>query len=205
MPEESAGKERVCLAVRLRRAALFVLFALVLLIPKTLALRRHRGLWNTLRLAVAIVGAILLTAGKGGLSAWLSLAVGLLLVLAALLARPAEASKTVDEQGRELGALVVLNGGRFWGANGKPTRVHLFVAPERLHVLDSRHRPLLEIHLDEVSSLQVEPAADGWQLRLERPGQSAAFFYDGFFAEHLARVAETTLRSQLRRELPVVR
>ena len=35
--------------------------------------------------------------------------------------------------------------------------------------------------------------------------RTARFRYDGFFAEHLARVAETTVRNVLRRELPVLR
>jgi hypothetical protein len=34
---------------------------------------------------------------------------------------------------------------------------------------------------------------------------TAEFIYEGTFAEHLARVAETTLRSRLYRELPILR
>jgi hypothetical protein len=33
----------------------------------------------------------------------------------------------------------------------------------------------------------------------------AEFIYEGGFAEHLARVADATVRSRLRRELPVLR
>jgi hypothetical protein len=35
--------------------------------------------------------------------------------------------------------------------------------------------------------------------------RTARFRYDGVFAEHLARVAENTLRTVLRRDLPVLR
>jgi hypothetical protein len=34
--------------------------------------------------------------------------------------------------------------------------------------------------------------------------QTAEFFYRGIFAEHLARVAETTLRGVMRPSLPVI-
>ena len=40
---------------RLRQATLMVLFALVLLIPKTLGLRRQPRVWNLLRTAVGLL------------------------------------------------------------------------------------------------------------------------------------------------------
>jgi len=45
--------------VRLRQAGLFVLFSIVLLIPKTLALRRRPKLWNGLRLLTCLTGGLL--------------------------------------------------------------------------------------------------------------------------------------------------
>jgi len=206
MAEEKPAQEKTSPRVRLRRAALFVLFSLVLLIPKTLALRRRSRLWNSLRLAAATLGLALLVRGGGEWNG--ASIVGGLLVVAAVLTQPAKEEKSVDGQARELGALVVLNGGEFQVAGGKPTAVRLFVASERVHVLDSRHRPLLEIPLAAVSSIRVEEskgAKEGWRLVIEWPGGTATFFYEGFFAEHLARIAETTLNSQLRRELPVVK
>jgi hypothetical protein len=190
---------------RLRRAALFTLFALVLVVPKTLALRRRRGVWNVLRLVAALLGAFLVAAGRGPELGWLRPAAGLVLILLAVLVPPAEAEKSVDEQARELGALVVVNGGRFRVADGKLVLTRLFVASDRVHALDLKHRLLIEIPLAEVSSLRVEPRAGGWRLRLDWDQTTAEFSYDGFFAEHLARVAETTLLTQLRRELPVLK
>ena len=35
--------------------------------------------------------------------------------------------------------------------------------------------------------------------------RTAHFRYDGVFAEHLARVAENTVRNLLRKELPILR
>lgn len=202
MAEGSQAQLRLSVGERLRRAALFFLFSAVLLIPRTLSWRRRRGLWNGLRLAAAAAGAYFAGTAKGG---WLGATVGVALLLLALLARPARGGKTVNEQARELGALVVLNGGRCRTSNGKFTAVRLFVAPGRIHALDLSHRPVLEIPLAAVSVLRVEQAAEGWRLRAEWEQAAAEFYYDGVFAEHLARVAETTLRSRLRRELPVLR
>ena len=195
-----AKAEPVPLGERLRRAGLFVLFGLVLLIPKTLGLRRRRNLWNVLRLLAGIVGAVLLFDKLGGLGSALA---GLLLLLFALLVRPVTEGKTVDAQARELGALVVLNGGRLREAGGDAVR--LFLAPEKLHALDLKHRTRLELSLASVRSVRAEEAREGWRLTIEWEGKETEFDFDGFFAEHLARVAETTLRSQLRRELPVLK
>jgi hypothetical protein len=41
-------------------------------------------------------------------------------------------------------------------------------------------------------------------LWLEWSGSVAEFTYEGFFAEHLAGIAETTIRSVLRPPVPVV-
>ena len=190
------------MAQRLRRAALFVLFSLVLLIPKGLALRRRPRWWNLLRFAVALIGIFLL-ADQGASTSQLLL--GLSLLLLALFVRPARGKRSVDEQARELGALVVLNGGRFSRAGKPPRPVRLFLAPEALHVLDLEHQPLLEIPVGSISSVRAEPTVGGWRLRVSSEESPQEFYYDGFFAEHLARIAETTLRSQLHRELPIVR
>ncbi|MGH9787555.1 MAG: hypothetical protein ACRD4U_02480 [Candidatus Acidiferrales bacterium] len=195
-----AKAETVPLGERLRRAGLFILFGLVLLIPKTLGLRRRRDLWNVLRLMAGVVGAVLLFDKLGGL--WSALA-GLLLLLFALFVRPVKEGKTADDQARELGALIVLNGGRLRQAGGDVVR--FFLTPVSLHALDLKHRDRLVIPLASVRAVWAEEARDGWRLRIEWEGGEAESDYDGFFAEHLARVAETTLRSQLRRELPVLR
>lgn len=203
MAETNASDESLPLAERLRRAALFVLFGLVLLIPKTLALRRRRHLWNLLRLLAGIVGAVLSFSKTGGPVSFFS---GLLLIFLALLARPAKEGKTVDAQARELGALVVLNGGQFYAADGKAVPTRLFVTTEAVHVLDWQHRALLEIPLAQVETLRAtSEEGKRWKLVVQWRGGVVEFFYDGFFAEHLARVAETTLSSQLRRELPVLK
>ena len=202
MAQERSGEVQASLAQRLRRVALFVLFSLVLLIPKGLALRRRHRWWNLFRFVVALIGTFLL-ADQGASTSQLLL--GLSLLVLALFVRPAREERSVDEQARELGALVVLNGGRFSRADEPPCLVRLFLAPEALHVLDQEHQPLLEIPVGSISSVRAEPAPSGWRLVVCFVESRVEFHYDGFFAEHLARIAETTLRSQLHRELPVVR
>ncbi len=205
MVEERIGIRRKGWPQRGRRAALFVLFALVLLIPKTLGLRRRPRAWKAIRVGLALIGATLVVAPMGGAWSWLAAPIGLALFFVALLAAPAKHGKSVDEQARELGTLVVVNGGWFQRAGDGRVAARLFVAPERVVALDFQHVPLVEIPLGAVSSVRAEEAADGWKLRVVWDGTAAEFSYDGFFAEHLARVAENTLRSLLQRELPVLK
>jgi len=192
---------------RMKRFALFVLFATILLVPKFLGLRRRPLLWNVLRFLAAVIGAFLIADKTGSLP---SLLTGFLLFVLALAVRPAKQEKSVDEQARDLGALIALNGGHLCATGEKPRPARLFVASERLHVLDPAHCPLLEIAWSAISSVRAEAMASGWRLLVAwnetgpQPG-AAEFHYQGFFAEHLARTAETTLRDQLRRELPVIR
>jgi hypothetical protein len=72
-------------------------------------------------------------------------------------------------------------------------------------VLDSALQVLLEIPLQQIRSLSVRPAGIDWNLRIEGAETTAEFVYEGSFAEHLARVADTTVRGRLSRELPVFR
>jgi len=192
---------------RLRRAGLFVLFSAVLLIPKALRLRRRRNLWNGLRIAAGGVGGVLVASGVGD---WLGLwqgsgqsAAGMLLgsvvmVLAAAIP-PLKRAGSSDEKARELGALVTLNGGLYRAGSGKQTRVRLYVAPDRLHVLDERERPVLEIPIQEIAAVRMAGEGNERTLAVEWKDGRAEFSYQGFFAEHLAEVARRTVDSRLRK------
>jgi hypothetical protein len=192
---------------RLRRAGLFVLFSLVLLIPKALALRRRRMLWNRLRVLMALTGGILAAAAIFGSLGYPSLIVGVLLIVLALVVSPVENAEPVDEVARRLGALVVLNGGTCSAGGGKPVEVRLYLAPDRLHVLDLRHRELLVIPVAAITSARVagSEVETGRTLVIEWRAGKAEFSYQGFFAEHLAEVARRTLESRLRSRLTVLR
>jgi hypothetical protein len=151
------------------------------------------------------------------------LVVGVALMAFGLLVRAKPEAKSVDAQARQLDALVVLNGGAFIpaGTERPSCLVSIFVNPDRLFVVDEHEHTLEEIPLVRVRELaarsvsrpilaQGEPEAEAqtWDLVItweSKDSRTARFRYDGVFAEHLARVAETTIRNVLRRELPVLR
>jgi hypothetical protein len=201
---------------RLRRTGLFVLFSAILLIPKALALRRRRKLWNGLRVLLALVGGLLAggllaagilagTAISGSLGNP-ALLVGVLMIVLALVVPPAENAEPVDEVARRLGALVVLNGGTCSAGGGKPVEVRLYLAPERLHVLDLRHRELLVIPVAAITSARVarNEVETGRTLVVEWRTGKTEFLFQGFFAEHLAEVARRTVESRLLSKLRVL-
>ncbi|MFQ5818346.1 MAG: hypothetical protein ACE5H2_10400, partial [Terriglobia bacterium] len=190
------------------RAALGVFFAAVLMIPRVGRLRRRVRLWTMMR-AVALAGGGWLgwqfIQGKVGAGA---LALSLVLLVFGLAVGAQRERKSVDAEARARGALVVLHGGTYVAVgDSRPTRaVRIFVNPERLEVLDSRQRPLLEIPLSGVCSVRVEAtkaAQAGWRLLIEWHHGRAEFRYEGYFGEHLARVAEETICGVWKKELPV--
>jgi hypothetical protein len=224
---EEKAQTVVPMSVRLwrgiRKAALSVLFAAILVIPKIRQLRRKIWEWSAVRILVASVGCLLGWRYKHANGGVVDLVVGVVLMAFGLLVRAKPEAKSVDAQARELDALVVLNGGAFIPAgNERPSRlVSIFVNPDRLFVVDEQEHTLEEIPLVRVRELAVqsvsrripaqgesEAEAQTWDLAItweSKDMRTARFRYDGFFAEHLARVAETTVRNVLRRELPVLR
>jgi hypothetical protein len=200
----------------LRKAALSVLFAAILVIPEVGRLRGKIWEWSAVRILVASLGCLLGWRYKhvnGGVA---DLVVGVALMAFGLLVRAKPEAKSVDAQARELDALVVLNGGAFIPAgNERPSRlVRIFVNPDRLFVVDEHEHTLEEIPLVRVRELEARPLlaqdeseaeAQSWDLEItweSKDMRTARFRYDGVFAEHLARVAETTVRNLLRRDLP---
>lgn len=204
MAEANAKAAEATLWQRVRAFALGVLFATVLLIPKMLELRRRRRAWNSMRVATIAAGLVLAGAAWARETGWGWGAVGIVTVLLAVIIGPVKREKTVDEQAKEFGALVTMNGGELVRGN-IGTRTNLFVCAEGLKVCDLRHRGLGEIAFQELA--EVRAAADGeqWKLLLVSSGATWEFRYDGAFAEHLARVAETSIRSQWKKGLAVIR
>jgi len=203
----------------LKRAALTVLFTAILIIPKIRALRRKIWEWSAVRLLVAALGCLLgwrYRHAQGGL---VDLVFGIALMAFGLLVRAKPQARSVDAQARELDALVVLNGGAFipHGADRPARIVSIFVNPDRLFVVDEREHTLEEIPMVRVRELEARPVtspcepeaeAQTWDLTItweSNEMRTARFRYDGVFAEHLARVAENTLRNLLRKELPILR
>ena len=209
----------VRLRLALKRAALSVLFTAILIIPKIRALRRKPWEWSAVRLVVAGLGCLLGWRYKHAHGGLVDLVFGIVLMAFGLLARSKPQARSVDAQARELDALVVLNGGAFipHGADRPSRLVSIFVNPDRLFVVDEREHTLEEIPVVRVRQLEARPVtapgepeaeAQTWDLEISWEAnemRTARFRYDGVFAEHLARVAENTLRNLLRKELPVLR
>lgn len=192
-------------AARLGRGVLWAIFALVLMIPKVNRLRRRHQMWNSVRVLMAVTGAGMLALAAASGYTIMPLAAGVLMLLFALIVAPKRPERSIDTRARELGALIVVDGGRYIDASGRPHRLKLFLAPDRLLVLNLRLQILAEIPLQEIRTLAAKPAGADWSLRVQWAETTAKFVYEGTFGEHLARVAEATLRGQLHRELPVFR
>lgn len=191
-------------AARLRRGALWVIFGSILMIPKVNRLRRHRRAWNYGRIVAGLAGAAMIGVGALGGHIVGLLVAGSALLLFALLLAPERREMSIDARARELGALIVVDGGNYIDAAGAPNRAKLFVGSDRLWVLDAALSILLDLPFQQVRAILVEPAGADWKLRLDCGPTTAEFVYQGNFGEHLARVAEATLRSRLYRELPVL-
>jgi hypothetical protein len=189
----------------LRRAGIAILFAAILLVPKFLRVRRDPRAWLAFRIALGLLGASLVVVPLGLWNSWLAAAFGLALFMVAVLLGPAAPTTTLDDKAREWGALVVVvNGGVYAQAPAAPAAARLFVGPENIRVLDPSLHLQLEIPVAQISSLRALPLSPDWALRIEWSGQVAEFRYTGFFAEHLARVAESTIRSVMQPSLPVI-
>jgi len=199
-----------------KQAGLFVLFGTLLFIPRIRRLRRRVVAWTCVRLAVALGGGWMVwrfVHAGGGVA---TLACGGLFLALSLLVRAKPEVKSLDVLAREMNALIVLNGGMFRQSPDLPPvqKTQIFVHPDQIIVLGPRERRLLEIPLRKVQALAAHPVANGaregqesWEVEVKWLGDqmwATTFHYDGAFAEHLARVAESVLRSQWKKDLPVL-
>jgi hypothetical protein len=189
---------------RLRQLAVAALFALVLLIPKILHLRRNPRSWMLFRIFLGVAGAALVVLPVGLGTSFVPAIIGLALFISAILLPPANPDTSVDDKARELGVLVVINGGHFQSGSAPSAAVQLFVGAEIVWVLDRRFQPLIEIPVGEITAACAEQSEESWRLRMTWASHTAEFSYGGIFAEHLAHVAETTIRSVMRPALPVL-
>jgi hypothetical protein len=189
---------------RLRQLAVGTLFALVLIIPKILHVRRNPRSWMILRIFLGVAGAALVLLPLGLWTSFVPAIVGLAMFISAILLPPAKPHTNADDKAHERGALVVVNGGRFRPGSAPSAAVQLFVGDESVWVLDRSFQPLLEIPVSEINAACVERSEESWRLRMTWASHTAEFSYGGIFAEHLARVAETTIRSVMRPALPVL-
>ena len=189
---------------KLRQFAIGVLFALVLLIPKILHVRRNPRSWLVFRIFLGMAGAALVLLPVGLGTSFVPALIGLAMFTSAILLPPAKPDTSADCKARELGALVVVNGGRLNQREASSFAAQLFVGDEHISVRDPQLQPVLEIPVSEITLARAEESHDCWFLRVDWVDKTAVFSYRGVFAEHLARVAETTIRSVMRPALPVL-
>src|ERR1700739_3959976 len=192
------------IGARLRTFLIASAFAVVLLVPKVLRLRRNPQTWLAFRILLGVAGACLVIVPLSFATSWIAAILGLAMFLAAIILPPAKEDNRVAEKARELGALIGVNGGHYAPDNEPPTRVQLFVSTDQVFVVDSELEPIRQIPVAQISSVNAAETRDRWILRVRWLDQTADFEYQGVFAEHLARVAESTLRSVLRSPLPVL-
>jgi hypothetical protein len=202
----TAASQHEGTGARLRNLAIGAIFAAVLLVPKLLRIRRNTQSWMAFRIFLGFAGAALVILPLSHWNSWLAAIAGLAMFLAAILLPPAEPRTIADEKARELGALVIVNGGEYQPGNRAPVFVRLFVGAERIWALDSQFQPLLVIPAAEIISANViqAQAKNHWILQVRWSDNAAEFSYQGIFAEHLARVAESSLGSVMHSPLPIL-
>jgi uncharacterized protein (DUF58 family) len=186
------------------------------MIPRIRRLRRRVWAWTCVRLAVAACATWLGWRYKHAGAGVASLAASLVLFASSLLVRAKPEVKSMDALADELGALIVLNGGIFRESpDSDPVeQAQIFIHPEQIIVYGPREQFLLEIPLANVRNLAAHPVTNGaregaghWEVEIHWVADgpcTTTFQYGGAFAEHLARVTESTLRSQWKKDLPVI-
>src|ERR1700692_3999317 len=191
------------LAAKLRKTAIDAGFAVVLLIPKVLSLRRDERSWVIFRMMLGVFGAALVVLPIGFYGSYFLALAGLAAFIVAILLPPPKATSGVDDKARELGALVVVDGGTFQsGSFAVP--VQIFVGSQKLWALEADFHPLLVIPVSELISAQTEELDGQWRVGLRWADRSAMFSYSGVFSENLARAAENTVQSVMGAEMPVL-
>src|SRR5258708_15671229 len=112
---------------RLRHLAVGALFALVLLIPKILHVRRNSRSWMLFRIFLGVAGAALVVLPIGLGTRFVPAIVGLTMFISAILLPPAKPDANAGNKARELGALVIVNGGGLQPGNAPHSAPQLFL------------------------------------------------------------------------------
>jgi len=162
-----------------------------------LHLRRNPRSWLVFRAALGFTGAALVVLPLSLWNSWIAAIVGVAMFTAAILLPPAKPGTSADRKAHELGALAVVNGGKYQPGNAPAAAVQIFVGTENIWALDSRFQPLLVIPTAEISSVLAEDSAGRWNLQIRWLDHTAEFSYRGIFADLLALRAETSLRAAL--------
>ena len=176
----------------------------MLFLPKVLRLRANKRVWLAFRLLLAAAGAALVVLPLSLGNNLLPAIGGLGMFLAAILLPSVKPATTLSDVAKALEALVVVNGGEYQAGNAAPAAVRLFVGAEKIWALDAKLQPRLVVPASDVSSVNAAEARGDWIVRVRWMDRTADFHYRGIFAEHLARVAESTIRGVMPSALPIL-
>jgi hypothetical protein len=198
-PGDLPPAEAVSGITRFRDSAADSLFQISRAFPKLLAFRSTPGAWTAFRVLLGIMGAGLVVLPLSLWNAWAFAPVGLVLFLLAVLLPPIRQDRGTAEAVQQLGAYLVLDGGRLACGplspeNGRPCTVNLYLTATRVWALDPELRPVVVIPAEEINVVTAFPGQDDWSLRVSWQNGSAEFSFGGLFAERRARLAEEGLR-----------
>src|SRR5437016_11185054 len=122
--------------------------------PRIMHLRRNPRSWMFFRVFLGIVGAALVLLPLGLGSSFVPAIVGLAMFISAILLPPARPDVIAGNKTRELGALVVVNGGRFKLGDAPSFAAQLFVGDKLISVRDAQRECFLEIPVAEITPVQ---------------------------------------------------
>jgi hypothetical protein len=178
---------------RLREAFADSLFQASIGFPKLLAFRSTPGAWTMLRMLLGAAGAALVVLPLSLWNAWAFAPVGLVLFLLAVLLPPLRQDRGTAKAIEQLGAYLVLDGGRVFHPAAEAVGVKFYLTATRVWVLDAKLRPLVVIPANEITLVTAFPSQSDWLLRVNWKSGSAEFAFAGLFAERRARLAEEGL------------
>src|SRR5215467_244025 len=131
-PGDLPPAEDVSGMARFRDSVADSIFQVSRAFPKLLAFRSTPGAWATFRVVLGVVGAGLVVLPLSLWNAWAFAPVGLVLFLLAVLLPPIRQDRGTSEAIQQLGAYLVLDGGRLAcgplsSENSQPCVVNLFL------------------------------------------------------------------------------
>ena len=186
-PETASGYSR------LRDSLADSLFHISRAFPKLLALRSMPSAWTVFRLMLGGIGAGMVVLPLSLWNGWAFAPVGLVLFLLAVLLPPVRKSRGGRRASEQLGAYLVLDGGRFVAETGSPT-VNFYLTETRVWALDQEMRPVVVFPANEITLLTTVPVEGDSILRVGSKSNVAEFRFAGLFAERRARLAAEGLR-----------
>jgi len=199
LPGDLPSAEAISGIARFRNSVTGSIFQISRAFPKLLALRSTPGAWTVSRMLLGVIGAGLVVLPLSLWNAWAFAPVGLALFLLAVLLPPIRHDRGTAKAVQQLGAYLVLDGGRLAcgplaAENSRPCAVHLYLTQTRVWALDPDLRPVVVIPAEEINVVTAFPSQDDWTLQVSWQNGSAEFSFSGLFAERRARLAEQGLR-----------